>query len=89
MHTQLGPENGKTHEYALSTNIGRTRSRLGWISASTGVTYCGICLRAPITPQMGSICVMCGAQVTRVFDLVGRRPADGGWLMAGETSRTF
>ena len=73
MTTEVAPGNEITHTYALSTNLNRTRSRLGWISASTGVTYCGICLRAPITPQIGSTCVMCGAQVTRIFDLIAKR----------------
>jgi hypothetical protein len=65
----VGKETSETNAYALSTNAMQTRSRLGWVSASTGVTYCGICLRAPISPEVGTTCIVCGARVTRTLEL--------------------
>jgi|HubBroStandDraft_2_1064218.scaffolds.fasta_scaffold388981_1 hypothetical protein len=43
--------------------------RLGWVSPSTGLTYCGICLRAAVLPEVGAECSGCGALVARLFDL--------------------
>jgi hypothetical protein len=48
--------NVRGYPYAILTNATQTRSRLGWVSASTGVTYCGICLRAPITEYWDHVC---------------------------------
>jgi hypothetical protein len=60
---------GRTRAYAMLMSANRARARLGWVSASTGVTYCGICLRAPVTPEVGTTCVVCGARVTQIFEL--------------------
>jgi len=54
--------------YVILMNQGHTRARLGWVSASTGLTYCGLCLRAAVTPQLGQSCPACGAKVARVFE---------------------
>lgn len=43
-------------------------TRLGWISSVTGITYCGICLRSPIEPRLGSTCECCSARVVGLFD---------------------
>lgn len=47
-------------------------ARLGWISSSTGITYCGICLRSALLPRVGELCDTCGACIIGVFD-----PAEG------------
>jgi hypothetical protein len=44
-------------------------ARLGWVSPSTGLTYCGICLRAPVTPAIGAECSACGAHVAGLFEM--------------------
>lgn len=54
--------------YVILMNRGHTRARLGWVSASTGLTYCGLCLRAAVTPQLGHSCPTCGAKVAHVFE---------------------
>jgi hypothetical protein len=43
-------------------------TRLGWVSSTTGITYCGICLRSPLKPCVGELCESCGACVVGVFD---------------------
>jgi hypothetical protein len=63
----------------ISRNL--TTVRFGWVSASTGLIYCGICLRAPITPELGSACPVCDARVSQLLDLRGpiKHGIDGGW----------
>jgi hypothetical protein len=77
--------------HVILINHGNTRARLGWISASTGLTYCGLCLRAAITPEMGNSCPACGATVAHVFEL-GAEPWSlrNAWRRLGRqtTSRT-
>lgn len=41
--------------------------RLGWVSAVTGITYCGVCLRSPLEPSVGALCESCGACVVGTF----------------------
>jgi hypothetical protein len=53
----------------ILTSSDSSRARLGWVSDSTGLTYCGLCLRAPIAPKVGSTCLACGARVAHVVDL--------------------
>jgi hypothetical protein len=55
--------------YAILTSRDQSTVRLGWVSFCTGLTYCGICLRAPVEPMLGAECRACGAQVSRLFDL--------------------
>jgi len=43
--------------------------RLGWVSQSTGLTYCGICFGTAVAPEIGAECPACGAQVSRLLDL--------------------
>ncbi|WP_420236877.1 hypothetical protein ACOBR2_14735 [Telmatobacter bradus] len=43
-------------------------TRLGWVSSTTGITYCGICLRSSLKPCVGELCESCGACVVGVFD---------------------
>jgi hypothetical protein len=74
METKVRRDPVETYAYAILTNRNQTRSRLGWVSFSTGVTYCGICLRAPVEPEVGTTCVICGASVTRIFELAARQP---------------
>jgi hypothetical protein len=57
--------------HVILINHGNTRARLGWISPSTGLTYCGICLRAAVTPEIGESCAACGARVALAFSLSG------------------
>ncbi len=57
-----------THEHVILISHDSSRARLGWISASTGLTYCGICLRSSVTPESGSVCPSCRARVAYVFD---------------------
>ncbi len=42
--------------------------RLGWVSQSTGITYCGICLGAAIASSVGAECPACGARVSQLLD---------------------
>jgi hypothetical protein len=55
--------------YVILIDRGHTRVRLGWVSVSTGLTYCGICLRAVVTPETGKCCQACGATVAHVFKI--------------------
>ena len=59
----------ESHVYSIFTSSDRSSVRLGWVSLSTGLTYCGICLRAPVAAEVGAECNACGAQVSRLFDL--------------------
>jgi hypothetical protein len=43
--------------------------RFGWVSPMTGITYCGICLRAAVTPKVGAECRVCGAHVAQLLDI--------------------
>lgn len=54
---------------SIFTSANHARTRLGWVSVSTGLTYCGICLRAQVPPEVGANCSACGARVTEIFDL--------------------
>jgi len=69
MNENIGTSEVVSHEpsYVILLNRGHTRARLGWVSASTGLTYCGLCLRATVTPQLGQACPTCGAKVAHVF----------------------
>ena len=42
--------------------------RLGWVSPSTGIIYCGICLGAAIASRVGAECPACGARVSHLLD---------------------
>ena len=57
------------HFYSIMKAENPSTVRLGWVSPHTGITYCGICLRAAVTPQVGAECNVCGAQVTRLLDI--------------------
>jgi hypothetical protein len=59
------------YTHVILINQGSTRARLGWISQSTGLTYCGICLRSSVTPAIGESCAACGARVALVFTIGG------------------
>ncbi|MBB6145050.1 hypothetical protein HNQ77_003006 [Silvibacterium bohemicum] len=59
----------ETLVYTILTSADQARARLGWVSTSTGLTYCGICLRAEVTPEVGADCRVCGARVAQVFEL--------------------
>lgn len=59
----------KSHLYTILASPDRAAVRLGWVSISTGLTYCGICLRAEVAPEVGAECAACGARVSRVLDL--------------------
>jgi hypothetical protein len=65
MNETLGLDEN-THVILISHDS--SRARLGWVSAATGFTYCGICLRSCVTPQTGSSCPACRARVAYVFD---------------------
>jgi hypothetical protein len=54
--------------YSIVTSQDGHAARLGWVSSATGITYCGICLAAPLTPRVGELCDHCGACVVSVFD---------------------
>ncbi len=56
------------HTHVILISHDTSRARLGWISASTGLTYCGICLRSSVTPETGKSCPACRARVAYVFD---------------------
>jgi len=36
------------HRYTIFISVDRRTARLGWISPSTGFTYCGICHHARV-----------------------------------------
>ena len=57
------------NHYAILISSDQATMRLGWVSPSTGLTYCGICLRSPVTPKIGADCHACGARVARTFEL--------------------
>jgi hypothetical protein len=66
--------------YAILISANQATMRLGWVSSSTGLTYCGICLRASLAPEVGSECSGCGARVTKVFELsAGSNSMLGAW----------
>ena len=58
----------ESHLYTIVISRNQSTVRFGWVSASTGLTYCGICLRAPIAPKTGAACSVCDARVL-MFDL--------------------
>jgi len=62
----------ESHLYTILTSRNQSTVRFGWISISTGLTYCGICLRAPIAPEVGAVCPVCDATVSQVVDLGDR-----------------
>ena len=55
--------------YTIVLSRNQSTLRFGWISASTGLTYCGICLRAPIKPEIGAACPVCDAHVSQILDV--------------------
>lgn len=62
-------------------------TRLGWISAATGLTYCGICLGSAVAPEVGEFCTCCGARVTGTFDTAdGPEAIRRAWNQAGNAS---
>lgn len=65
----MGMRMSSEHQYTIFTNVDKTSARLGWISPSTGFTYCGICSRARVMPEIGTECEVCGARVANVLDL--------------------
>jgi hypothetical protein len=73
MNENIGNDGFLTRDHAcvIFINNGNTRARIGWISHSTGLTYCGICLRAAVTPEIGKSCAVCGARVALVFTIGG------------------
>ena len=78
------------HLYPILTSTNPASVRLGWVSFSTGITYCGICLRAEIVPEVGATCSACGAQVAQVLDITARGEAwSSAWKQAftGECTR--
>lgn len=72
----------EAHIYSIMKASHSSTVRLGWVSSSTGITYCGICLRAAVRPQVGAECTACGAYVTQLMDLgtkaKGCRSREGG-----------
>ena len=59
----------ESHLYTIVLSRNQSTLRFGWISASTGLTYCGICLRAPIRSEIGAECPVCDARVSHILDL--------------------
>jgi hypothetical protein len=57
------------HFYSIMKAANPKAVRFGWVSPTTGITYCGICLRAAVTPQVGATCTVCGAQVAQLLDI--------------------
>jgi hypothetical protein len=55
--------------YSIMKAVNRSTVRLGWVSPSTGITYCGICLRGVVIPQIGAECNICRAQVAKLLDI--------------------
>jgi hypothetical protein len=55
--------------YSVMTAVPSGTIRFGWVSATTGITYCGICLRSPVAPQVGEECKACGARVAQLLDI--------------------
>lgn len=73
---------------SIFAGANHARMRLGWVSASTGLTYCGICLRAPVAPEVGADCSACGARIAKIFDFAAP-PASirAAWSSASLISR--
>ena len=59
--------NTHTHYSLVASQDGLT-ARLAWISPSTGIAYCGVCMGAQIRPEVGELCSNCGGCVVSVFD---------------------
>jgi hypothetical protein len=55
--------------YSVMTSVPSGTIRFGWVSATTGITYCGICLRSPVAPRVGEECKACGARVAQLLDI--------------------
>jgi hypothetical protein len=55
--------------YTILISRNHSTVRFGWTSASTGLTYCGICLRAQIKPEIGAACPVCDAHVSQILDV--------------------
>ncbi len=68
MENNLGNDAGEVRLHTIFTSADKSRARLGWVSASTGLTYCGICLRAEVNAVPGTACHVCGARVAQVFE---------------------
>jgi hypothetical protein len=64
------------HIYTIVTSQTGGAARLAWVSPSTGLTYCGICQRSPVSSRIGARCATCGANVSGFFDL-----REGGLVM--------
>ena len=65
----------------------RVAMRFGWVSSTTGITYCGICLRAPVAAEIGAECCVCGARVAQLVDVRAKRDAwRRAWKEAAEAS---
>ncbi|MGA2728440.1 MAG: hypothetical protein ABSE96_11535 [Terracidiphilus sp.] len=60
------------HFYSIMRAVNPSAIRLGWVSPSTGITYCGICLRGVVIPQIGAECKICGAHVAQLLDIRAR-----------------
>jgi hypothetical protein len=54
--------------YAIVASQDGATARPGWISHTTGISYCGICLGAQVRPVLGDLCSKCGGCVVGVFD---------------------
>ncbi|WP_158748362.1 hypothetical protein [Acidobacterium sp. S8] len=59
----------KSQRYAVITSRTRSVTRLGWKSPSTAETFCGICMRGVISPELGAVCSSCGGEVLRTFEV--------------------
>jgi len=55
--------------YSIMKAVPSRTVRFGWVSSITGITYCGICLRSAVTPQVGAECKVCGAYVAQLLDI--------------------
>ncbi|KAA6456698.1 hypothetical protein DYQ86_24885 [Acidobacteria bacterium AB60] len=60
---------GELYLYAIMKAENPNAIRFGWVSPITGITYCGICLGAAVTPQVGAQCGVCGAHVAQLLDI--------------------
>jgi hypothetical protein len=68
---------------AIVSNESGTVARLAWISESSGISYCGICLQGQVAPEVNAICSVCDARVSSVFDLASNsRELKQAWIKA-------
>jgi hypothetical protein len=71
------------HTYVIISNRNRTIARLAWTSPSTGLIYCGICMRATVSLEIGSKCDVCSSTVSRTFSLSeGKNTLKSAWSEA-------